>query len=187
MSRHLSRRDFFRYGVAGGFTLWLLRANLAQAATTFNIHYGLSAWPQNTALGLGARRSNGGNAYQVITAGTTANTPGAGPAGTGSNITDGTVHWKYLSAIDYTSLQAWANNQPSTQSVNYIVQLWNNGVITTTVSTPFLVYTSTAGSFATLITCAPGEGLIGNRSSALAYNTANGVSFECASSGTETQ
>lgn len=39
---------------------------------------------------------NGGNIYQCITAGTSAGT--GGPSGTGSNITDGTVHWKYLGA-----------------------------------------------------------------------------------------
>lgn len=179
----LNRRQFLRYGVAGGFTLWLLRPNFAQAATTFNIHYNLAAWPQNTALSLGARRSNGGNAYQVITAGTTANVSGAGPTGTGSNITDGTVHWKYLSAIDYVSLQDWANNMPATQGDNYLVQLWNNGLITTTTDVQFLSYQTDAAGFSTLITCAPGEGISSRRTSPLARNQANGVMFQAPSSG----
>jgi len=42
---------------------------------------------------LGVRRTNDGNIYQVITTGTSA--VSGGPTGTGSDITDGTVHWAY--------------------------------------------------------------------------------------------
>lgn len=185
----IGRRQFLRYGAAAGTGLLLpryglLRPRRAHAATIFNVHYNLSAWPQNTGLAVGARRSNGGNAYHVITPGTTANTPGAGPTGTGADITDGTVHWKYLSAIDYADLQSWANAMPGTQSVDYEVRLWNNGTITTAGTTPFMHYVATAGSFSTLITCASGEGLTANRSAALTPNQANGVLFQAPSSGT---
>ena len=56
----------------------------------------LTAWASSTAYTLATRRTNGGNAYQVITAGTSAGS--GGPTGTGSDITDGTVHWQYLGA-----------------------------------------------------------------------------------------
>jgi hypothetical protein len=55
----------------------------------------ISAWAGNTAYALGDRRTHdSGKAYEVITAGTSA--ASGGPTGTGSNITDGSVHWKYL-------------------------------------------------------------------------------------------
>ncbi len=56
----------------------------------------LVAWAISTAYTVGQRRVNGGNLYEVITAGTSAGS--GGPSGTGSDITDGTVHWKYVAA-----------------------------------------------------------------------------------------
>lgn len=52
------------------------------------------AWANSTAYTVGARRSNGGKTYECITAGTSAGS--GGPTGTGANITDGTVHWRYV-------------------------------------------------------------------------------------------
>jgi TP901-1 family phage major tail protein len=40
--------------------------------------------------------ANGGNVYKCITAGTSASS--GGPSGTSADITDGTAHWKYISA-----------------------------------------------------------------------------------------
>lgn len=54
----------------------------------------VTAWAGLETLSLGARRTNGGKVYQVITAGTTA--ASGGPAGNAQDITDGTVHWRYL-------------------------------------------------------------------------------------------
>ncbi len=52
----------------------------------------LTAWAAYSPL-LGDRRTNGGNAYQCITAGTSV----TGPSGTGVDIIDGgTAHWTYL-------------------------------------------------------------------------------------------
>lgn len=153
---------------------------------TANIHIGLAAWSQNHAYSaLGARISNGGNAYQVITTGTSQNTPGAGPTGTGSNITDGTVHWKYLSAIDFTSLQAWANSLPSTVTQNMVGQIWNDSVITTTAGTQILSLTghdTTTNSTTITLTAAAGEGLR-DATGALAFNTANGVAIQLPATG----
>lgn len=52
------------------------------------------AWKGSTAYSLNAYTNNGGNSYQVITAGTSA--ASGGPTGTGASITDGTVVWKYV-------------------------------------------------------------------------------------------
>ena len=48
----------------------------------------------STAVVLGALQSNGGKAYECVTAGTTS--AGAGPSGRGLGITDGTVVWDYV-------------------------------------------------------------------------------------------
>lgn len=56
----------------------------------------LTAWAALTAYSVAALRSNGGNIYECITAGTSA--ASGGPTGTGSDITDGTVHWRYVAA-----------------------------------------------------------------------------------------
>lgn len=54
----------------------------------------LVAWLATTAYVVGQRVTNSGKAYQCITAGTSAGS--GGPTTTASNITDNTVHWKYL-------------------------------------------------------------------------------------------
>ena len=56
----------------------------------------LTAWASTTAYVLGDRRSNGGNSYVCITAGPSAGS--GGPTTTSPDITDGTVHWRYLGA-----------------------------------------------------------------------------------------
>lgn len=55
-----------------------------------------TAWAALTAYAIGARVVNSGNVYRCITAGTSAGA--TGPTGTAADITDGTVHWKYLGA-----------------------------------------------------------------------------------------
>lgn len=81
---------------------------LVQAGTTFaNLSNGsqfasdddavitaLPAWLPTTGYLAGARASNSSNAYQCITAGTSAGS--GGPATTALDITDGTVHWRFL-------------------------------------------------------------------------------------------
>lgn len=52
------------------------------------------AWAITTAYGLGARVTNAARVYQCITAGTSAGA--GGPTTTAEDITDNTVHWKYL-------------------------------------------------------------------------------------------
>lgn len=53
-----------------------------------------TAWAGSTAYALDVRRTNAGNVYQVITPGTSA--ASGGPTGTGQDITDDTVHWRWL-------------------------------------------------------------------------------------------
>jgi uncharacterized phage protein gp47/JayE len=54
----------------------------------------LAAWVNTTGYVVGARVTNSARAYQCITAGTSAGS--GGPATTALDITDGTVHWRYL-------------------------------------------------------------------------------------------
>lgn len=53
-----------------------------------------AAWVASTAYSLGQFVTNAGKVYYCITAGTSAGS--GGPTTTGADITDGTVHWKYL-------------------------------------------------------------------------------------------
>jgi hypothetical protein len=53
-----------------------------------------SAWAISTAYKTGNLRSNGGHLYECIRGGTSAGS--GGPTTTASDITDGTVHWKYI-------------------------------------------------------------------------------------------
>ncbi|MFJ1251911.1 major capsid protein P2 [Cupriavidus sp. CuC1] len=78
-------------------------------------NYG-AAWAGSTAYALNAYAVNGGNLYQVTTAGTSASS--GGPTGTGAAITDGTVTWKYVSAAGSISG----------------IEVRNNGVIITEVT-----------------------------------------------------
>ena len=54
----------------------------------------LTAWAGSTSYAVGARRTNASRAYVCITAGTSDGS--GGPTTTSDDITDGTVHWKYL-------------------------------------------------------------------------------------------
>lgn len=158
---------------------------------TSNIHIGLPAWVGSTAYSVvGKRVSNASNAYQVITAGTSASS--GGPTGTGSSIVDGSVVWKYLSSIDYNSLQAWGNAIPQTLTQNIVGQVWNDGAITTTNGVPFLTLgvsgnQRTVGTFTITLTAAPGESFrdkLKGTNIALNASQSNGVYFQMLSSGT---
>ncbi len=59
----------------------------------------VGAWAQATGYAAGVRRSAGGNVYEAIAAGLSSGA-GAGPAGLGQDIVDGTVHWKWLGPGD---------------------------------------------------------------------------------------
>ncbi len=60
------------------------------------------AWTPSTAYTVGTRVTNAGNVYSCITAGTSA--ASGGPTTTASDITDGTVHWQYVSADPIVTL-----------------------------------------------------------------------------------
>jgi hypothetical protein len=55
------------------------------------------AWGASTAFALNKWVAVNGNYYKCITAGTSAGS--GGPTGTGADITDGTVHWQYMSSV----------------------------------------------------------------------------------------
>lgn len=54
----------------------------------------LVAWANTTAYTVGDRRTNSSRTYVVITSGTSAGS--GGPTTTAADITDGTVHWRYM-------------------------------------------------------------------------------------------
>lgn len=54
----------------------------------------VASWASSTAYVIGDRRTNASRLYQVITAGTSAGS--GGPTTTAADITDGTVHWRYI-------------------------------------------------------------------------------------------
>lgn len=56
----------------------------------------LAAWTITTGYAVDDRATNGGNAYVCITAGTSAGA--GGPTTTSDDITDGTVHWRFMGA-----------------------------------------------------------------------------------------
>lgn len=148
---------------------------------TSQIHIGLAAWQQNHVYTAGNRISNDtapAKAYVCTVGGTSQNLTNAGPKGT-SPSTDGTVQWKYLSQIDYTSAQSWWNGIGSTASDNIFGSFWNDGPITTTAGTNYIYDTGiTTGSFTITIGCAPGESFRDKTGSLpLAINSSNGVTF----------
>ncbi len=126
---------------------------------TSNIHDGITAWAGTTSYTLGQRRSNGGNAYQVTTAGTSASS--GGPSGTGSSISDGTVVWKWLSAVDYTTIDSWIAALPGSLSQPYVGLLWNDGNISRSTPVTLSGHTTTSTNNITL-QCAPGESFYDN-------------------------
>ncbi len=154
--------------------------------TVYNVHIGLSAWPATTAVTVGQRKSNVGNAYQVITAGTTAGA--GGPTGTGSSINDGTAVWKYLSAIDYSSLTA-VNTAVAALTSAFATtvqfQFWNDGQISAAgfwggpgVSGQPIYVPGTLGATSTerlQFVCAPGESWADNGPIAINPNASAGV------------
>jgi hypothetical protein len=149
---------------------------------SFNIHVGLTGWVGPFNYVVGNRVVNAGNAYQCITAGTS--TSGAGPTSTGSNITDGTVRWKWLSAVDFSTLAAAQAALPATFTQPITWLIWNSaGTISIPGSTtPYLTLSGhTTSSVNNLtITTAPGEGLrdsVALGHTPLAFNAAAGVSI----------
>ena len=57
-------------------------------------------WAFNTAYAVDSTVNANGNSYQCIVAGQSSGA-GSGPSGTGDNITDGTVHWRYLPPFQF--------------------------------------------------------------------------------------
>lgn len=142
---------------------------------TSHIHSGLSAWTSAT-YSIGQRRSNSGNAYEVTTGGSST----SAPTGTGSAINNGGVAvWKWLSAINYTSIQAWRDAWPGTITQDLIGLVWNDAVITPVagVNVLYSLWIDMAGFTATLKP-APGESFRDKGPNIpLAYDQTKGVSI----------
>lgn len=151
---------------------------------TSNLHIGLAVWSNHT-FTLGERCGTGGNAYQCITAGTST----SAPTGTSADVDNGgAAHFKWLSAIDYTSWQASydAIASPLTQPVERLI--WNDGVIQCVIGTILFFPGGKAGTSATnTITYkpAPGESFRDQASSTpINVDPTKGVTIKGATSGT---
>lgn len=154
---------------------------------TSNIHTGLAAWTNHT-FTLGERCGTGGNAYQCITAGTST----SAPTGTSADVDNGgTAHFKWLSAINYTGIQAWndAIATPLTQPV--IGLIWNDGVINCTLGVRnFWINGHVTTSTNTItLACAPGESFRDQPAltTPLTADSTKGVTIRGAASGTPSQ
>jgi trimeric autotransporter adhesin len=149
---------------------------LIAASSPWNVHVGLAAWSNHT-FTVGEDCSNAGNAYRCITAGTST----AAPTGTGANIAPGGVaHFKWLSAIDYTSLQAVADAQWNSLIVDSEVWIWNHGVIPCVAGTTLFYWPAptTPHTLKLKIRPAPGEGLYEKSGIPLAWDPTNGVAIQ---------
>lgn len=150
-----------------------------------NIHLNIAGWSNKT-YAVGARVSNSGNAYQCTTAGTSTSPP----TGTGTGINNGgTAVWKFLSGIDYTTMQAWANDTvrfPTTLTAPILANPWNSGggPVVATLGTPILTLSGHTTSSSNTITIRPAAGesfqavFQATPTTPYAYNSANGVTFQ---------
>jgi hypothetical protein len=75
------------------------------------------AWTASTSYVLDQEVQNGNSAYKAVTAGTSAST--GGPAGTGGDITDGTVHWKYGGPANSNVLKVQASQAVNQDGANW--------------------------------------------------------------------
>jgi hypothetical protein len=150
-----------------------------------NIHLNIAGWARKT-YAIGARVSNAGSAYQCTTPGIST----APPTGTGSGINNGgTAVWKYVSGIDYTTMQAWADDRtrfPLGGGAPIVATLWNSGPgpVVATLGTPILTLSGHTTSNVNTITIAPAAGesfqaaYVAAPITPYAYNPANGVAFQ---------
>jgi hypothetical protein len=177
---------------------------LPAAPLISNIHPGLPGWSPGSYV-LGQRFSNGGEAYQCIQAGNST----VPPTGTGSFIQSvpasgfssgfssgwgnpaDTAAFKWLSHIDYTNLQAWANDLMAAYSASGLpapvtALVWNDSTLTSPINTQHLFYVGIPNNgVPTLITCAPGESFRDSSGNPLAFNAAKGVAFVAPATGAE--
>ena len=128
--------------------------------------------------------TNSGNAYVCITSGTSASS--GGPTTTSNNITDGTAHWQYLGAANYTSMNSWASGIPGTLTQPIVGQVLAAAFIdiTSPAYTPVLALSghSTTPTNTITLTAFPGYGIrdtLGalGETAPLFLNTANGITF----------
>lgn len=75
---------------------YLAAATGAGGSQVCTVTANIAAWAIATIYAVGVLVTNGGNIYQCITGGTSAGA--GGPSGTNADITDNTVHWKYIGA-----------------------------------------------------------------------------------------
>lgn len=87
------------------------------------------AWTATTAYTLGQQVNNGGQAYEVTTAGTSGS--GGGPTGTGAAFADGSVVWKWIGPAA-TTFEITASIQPvSGRELDRLAELYRTREVQT--------------------------------------------------------
>lgn len=153
---------------------------------TWNVVDNLELWAPSSFVPIGYRRRYLDSMYECITAGATG--PASPPTGTGTNIVDGNVRWKYLCAIDYTSLSDWYSHTASSLSDDWTVQIWRNiapgyGDAEVVLEYFNFQWNKTTHGHKTIITAAPGESFADNADNQrLWYNSHIGVAYNILSS-----
>lgn len=147
--------------------------------TIYNLH-NCAAWQTGQAYTLGQTVSNGASpvkAYRCTTPGTSS---GTGPTGTGSSIADGTVVWKYLSSVDFTTISA-ALAGIGTLTAPTELWFWNDAEwVTANAVTTISGHSTTATNTLTL-RAAPGESFrdaTGASGNPLRYDQSKGVAIK---------
>ena len=130
-----------------------------------NIHYNLTAWASGTLITIRTRKSSNGHAWQALTAGTTGTTAPTLSGVITENAAyiiffDGVVTWKWLSIIDYTTLQAWWNALPTPVTTAVTAYLWNNGTINIGSQELLASGGKTSSIYPATICPAPGDGFV---------------------------
>jgi len=145
---------------------------IPSGATVVNVHPNLAAWAAGN-FTLGQRCSNGGQAYQCTGPGNST----VAPIGNGAIINSGTATFKWLSAIDYTTEQAFCDTINNTTLNNsYAVVSW--GGERTSASNYFVnLFGINANGHEISFTVAQGDSIRDYPNSPLAYNP-NLVSYK---------
>lgn len=156
---------------------------------TSNIYTNLAGW-SNATYAVGDLRQNGTNAYVCSVPGTSTSPP----TGTGTNIAPGgTSRWNYVSNVDYTTLQAWADAIPSAPS-QPVVGIWDDGggLLTYAFGSglPLLWFQGHTTTGTNTITLQPRAGrgyrdkFAATPTTAYAYSSSNGLAISTPTSGT---
>ena len=119
-------------GNAGDIDIWN-----ATTGAACSVYYDAKSWVAGSSYVVGDRVKNGGKIYECDTAGTAAVAPAGGPSGTGSDITDGSTRWDYVtSTLNASSYLTGARSNYDVLTVQDTSIICNNLHTVTTLAAP---------------------------------------------------